>query len=73
MIKQIALVVIAFTILYSGCRPYLEEHLADINIDLNDPTYQSIYEFQDQQITDSIYPFFKDANPTYRYVYYAFP
>lgn len=68
MSKRIAFFFVGFFVLYSSCRPYLEEQLADINIDLKDPTYQKIYTFQDRQVLDSIYPFFRDRNPTYRYV-----
>ena len=68
MIKRITFLFIAFVFIFSGCRPYLEEQLSDINIDLKDPTYQRIYEFQDQQMLDSLYPFFRDHDPTYRYV-----
>lgn len=68
MIKRIALFFIGLSIFFSSCRPYAEDQLADISIDIRDATYQRIYDFQDRQMVDSLYSFLRDRNPTYRYV-----
>ena len=68
MIKKLAFILLSFSLLYSSCRPYVEEQLSDINIDLKDPTIQRIYEFQDRQQTDSLYFYLHHSDPIYRYV-----
>lgn len=67
MIKKIAFLLIGFAVLHGGCRPYFEDQLGDVNIDLKDPVYQQIYEFQDRQEIDSLYAYFYHSTPTYRY------
>ncbi len=54
-------------LLYAGCMPYEEEVITDIRIDLEDETFRRIYDFQDRQISDSLYLYLRDKNPTYRY------
>ena len=49
------------------CVPYEEEILTEINLDYTDPLLQQLYNFQDQQIADSLYPFFDHPDPTYRH------
>ena len=49
------------------CIPSKEEKLTEINLDLEDPLYQKIYNFQDQQLTDSLVKYFNHPDPTYRY------
>ncbi|MEM8907035.1 MAG: peptidylprolyl isomerase [Bacteroidota bacterium] len=51
----------------SGCVPSSEEKLTEVILDLEDPIYQKIYDFQDQLLSDSLYPFFHHADPSYRY------
>ena len=49
------------------CIPSKEEKLTEINLDLEEPLYQKIYNFQDQQLTDSLVKCFNHPDPTYRY------
>lgn len=49
------------------CVPVKEEEITDISFDLQDPKLQKIYKFQDEGSLDSLYSFFRDIDPTYRY------
>lgn len=52
----------------SACIPPKEpEVLTEIQTDLlGDPVFQKIYNFQDQLLTDSLYLYFRDPDPTWR-------
>lgn len=64
-----ALSIIIFGLLLSwGCIPPSDEVPTDITINIEDPVFQKIHDFQDRQLKDSLYPFFHHENPTYRYL-----
>lgn len=50
-----------------SCRPYQEDVLSDVNIDLRDSLYRVIYDFQDRGLSDSLYQWLGHELPTYRY------
>ncbi len=52
----------------SGCLPYEDERLMDVTVDLKDPVFQQIHDYQDRQQMDSLYQFFNHENATYRYL-----
>ncbi|MDX1939725.1 MAG: peptidylprolyl isomerase [Saprospiraceae bacterium] len=61
----------ALLLLASGltnCVPPSNEQFTDVNIDLKDPVFQQIHELQDRQNLDSLYTFFTNENPNYRYL-----
>jgi cyclophilin family peptidyl-prolyl cis-trans isomerase/HEAT repeat protein len=73
MIKNINyLVALALTISisFSACVPpdYGKTQYDGIKIDLKDPKLQFLYGLQERQSTDSIITYFRNANPTFRYV-----
>jgi len=49
------------------CVPAKKEILTDVNLDFKDPVYRQLYTYQDQLLTDSILPFFRHRDPSYRY------
>lgn len=51
-----------------GCVPPSNEVITDITINIKDPVFQKIHDFQDRQLLDSLYPYFHHENPTYRYL-----
>jgi cyclophilin family peptidyl-prolyl cis-trans isomerase len=51
-----------------GCVPPSDEILTDIRLDAKDPLFQKITDFQDRQLVDSLYPYFRHEDPTYRYL-----
>lgn len=52
-----------------GCMPpQAEKKITDIHVDFEDPLYRQIHNFQDQQLQDSLFPFFRHKDPTYRYL-----
>ncbi|MBR9923198.1 MAG: hypothetical protein GYB31_20400 [Bacteroidetes bacterium] len=53
-------------LLLVGCMPPTEEVITDVRSDLSDPVLQTILDFQDKQLTDSLYTYFRSADPTYR-------
>lgn len=54
-------------LLLTQCVPSGNTPITDVNLDLKDPVYRQIYSFQDQLKTDSLIPFFKHRDPSYRY------
>ena len=52
---------------FTQCVPAKKEILTDVNLDFKDPIYRQLYVYQDQLLTDSILPFFKHPDPSYRY------
>lgn len=57
---------IAMVLMIHSCVPPSSEIITDIDITNTDPTYQRIYNHQDQQNIDSLLTFFGDPNPGYR-------
>ncbi len=51
----------------AGCVPPDEPLLTNLHLDYKDPRLQKLWDFQDRQLLDSLYPFLHDADPTYRY------
>ncbi len=54
-------------IILGACMPYQEEVLTDITTDARDSIFQRINTFQNDQLTDSLYNYFRHRNPAYRY------
>ena len=61
------LVAIAVICSQMACLPPSNEIKTDITFEFSDATFKKIREFQDRQQIDSLYPFFRDDDPTYRY------
>ena len=55
-------------IFFSQCIPPTEEVITDINIDFKDKKLQRLYIFQDRQLSDSLFQFLRDDDPTFRYM-----
>lgn len=49
------------------CVPAKEEVITNISFDLQDPKLKQVYKFQDEGASDSLYNYFRDIDPTYRY------
>jgi cyclophilin family peptidyl-prolyl cis-trans isomerase/HEAT repeat protein len=65
--NRLLLLIIILSIGLSGCIPYQEEEFSEVKIDLADPDFQQIFNFQDRQETDSLIGYFRHNNPHYRY------
>jgi cyclophilin family peptidyl-prolyl cis-trans isomerase/HEAT repeat protein len=61
------LIFLSFLVLFSQCVPFEEQVLTEVNLRLEDPVFQKIKTFQDEGLTDSLYPYFRHPDPTYRY------
>ena len=59
-------IVLVFSWLWS-CVPPEEIVLTEVNLSLQDSTFQKIVAHQDRQLTDSLLAFFDDKDPSYRY------
>ncbi len=66
LLTGLLLLGILFTTL-TQCVPSKKEILTDVNLDFKDPIYRQLYVYQDQLLTDSILPFFRHRDPSYRY------
>jgi len=68
MIKPGVWLAVGISLALSSCIPPRKEKiLTDIRTDvLNDPEYQHIYTLQDQLLSDSLYPYLRHTDPTYR-------
>ncbi len=49
------------------CVPIKEEIITDINLDIKDKRLQNVFSLQDQGLSDSLYTYFSNLDPTYRY------
>lgn len=65
--NRLLLFLIIVLIGLSGCIPYQEEEFSEVKIDLADPDFQRIFNFQDRGQTDSLIGYFRHKNPHYRY------
>ena len=61
---------LAYCLLLPGCVPpeFGKVKHEVVRPDFKDPKVQNIYNLQERQATDSLIRFFKDENPTYRYI-----
>ncbi|MEM1320942.1 MAG: peptidylprolyl isomerase [Bacteroidota bacterium] len=67
MHRNLILLLIPIVLLAVQCMPYQEEKITEINFTLNDPVVQKVLTHQDLQLTDSLCPYFRHIDPTYRY------
>lgn len=67
MKKQAYLSLLFVLVMIIGCMPHHEEKITDIKFDLSNTDLQKVLTFKDQQLTDSLIPYFKHKDPTYRY------
>ena len=56
-----------FILLLGFCTPPSNRKITVVRTSFSDSLLQHIYGFQDQQLSDSLYPFFRHADPSYRY------
>lgn len=54
-------------VLIIGCIPPKEETITEVRIDLTDPIYRKILNYQDRQKVDSLFFFLHHDDPSYRY------
>lgn len=50
-----------------SCMPVVDEEITEVNLNLTNPSFQAIHNFQDRQQVDSLYPFFRDKDPSLRF------
>jgi cyclophilin family peptidyl-prolyl cis-trans isomerase/HEAT repeat protein len=50
------------------CVPPTEEKLVDVAVNFNNAEQQHLYDLQDKGLTDSLYPYFRHKDPTFRYL-----
>ncbi len=62
----ILLVLSAFIL--TRCVPPSEGEQADVHLDFTNPIYQSLYDLQDRGMTDSLVHYFRQKDPTLRYI-----
>lgn len=67
MNKSILAILLLNIIFFSQCVPPEEEVLTEVNLNFKNKTLQKIYNFQDKQILDSLYTYFRHKDPTFRY------
>ncbi|MCB0704548.1 MAG: peptidylprolyl isomerase [Saprospiraceae bacterium] len=53
-------------LLVGSCMPPTEDVITEVRSDLADTTLQRILDFQDRQLSDSLYSYFRNLDPTYR-------
>ncbi|MFN7117158.1 MAG: peptidylprolyl isomerase [Saprospiraceae bacterium] len=68
MKKPLLLLLIAYALWQTSCVPPTEEKMTDVKVDMKDPLFQKIHDFQDKAQMDSLYAFFRNPDPTYRYL-----
>lgn len=69
MNNRLIIGILALVCTISACVPPGQKtQLKEISVDYKDPVFQQIHNFQDQAMIDSLYTYFQDPNPTYRYL-----
>ncbi len=68
MKKPLLLLLLAYIVWQTGCVPPVEEKMTDVKVDLKDPLFQKIHDFQDKAQVDSLYVYIRNPDPTYRYL-----
>lgn len=68
MKKALWLLVTLATLWQWGCMPFEEQILTEVNLNVRDQLFQKITDFQDRQQVDSLYHYFRHADPSYRYL-----
>mgnify|MGYP000427091252 CR=1 FL=1 len=64
---QFLLLIVTTILLWTQCVPVKEEVIADIDLNIKDKRLQNVFNLQDQGLSDSLYTYFSDIDPTYRY------
>ena len=64
---QFLFLILTSIIFWTQCVPVKEEVITDIDLDLKDKRLQNVFNLQDQGLSDSLYTYFSDIDPTYRY------
>jgi cyclophilin family peptidyl-prolyl cis-trans isomerase/HEAT repeat protein len=65
MIRTLPILLIMF--LLTQCVPPTEERLTEVRTDFEDPILQRIHDFQDRQLSDSLYVYLRHKDPSYRF------
>ncbi|MEY3051789.1 MAG: hypothetical protein RLY31_1574 [Bacteroidota bacterium] len=60
--------VVLLSFLTFSCVPPSEEGLLEVDVDFTNPLVQELYTYQDKGMVDSLLRYFKDKNPTMRYL-----
>jgi cyclophilin family peptidyl-prolyl cis-trans isomerase len=69
ILSKILLLILAITSIIQCIPPdYKKKDYAGVDIDFNDPVVKTIFDIKDRQSQDSLYKYFKNENPTYRYL-----
>ncbi|MEZ4962154.1 MAG: peptidylprolyl isomerase [Saprospiraceae bacterium] len=68
MNKQLFLLLITAFLGFVRCVPPNEDKLTEVHVDFTNPAQQDLYDLQDRGMTDSLYPYFRHKDPTYRYL-----
>ncbi len=55
-------------VLAQGCIPPSDEVKTEISLDARSPVFQRVVDFQDRKEADSLYVFFRDEDPSWRYL-----
>ncbi len=72
IMRNLGKILLLFLVLTTAiqCIPpdYKKKEYAGVDIDFNDPVVKTIFDIKDKQSQDSLYKYFKNENPTYRYL-----
>lgn len=65
---RIGFIIGLFSLGFIACVPPTKEIKSDVTLDIKSPMAQKVIDFQDQMLTDSIFPYFNDEDPTYKFL-----
>ncbi len=66
--KNLFIGFVLFMLLLVSCVPVKKEQPTDIQIDYKSPKICSLFNYQDQQLTDSLIRYFSSTDPTHRFI-----
>ena len=61
-------IILLFSICVISCLPVTKEPITEVSLDVTDPVFQRIYDFQDKQQLDSLLAYTSHYDPSYRFM-----
>jgi len=61
-------IVLIFVLCVTSCLPVTQEPITKVTLDVNDPVFQKLYDYQDKQQLDSLLSFTSHFDPSYRFM-----
>ena len=62
------LFILLLSLCITSCLPVTQEPITEVTLNVNDPVFQRLYDYQDKQQLDSLLSYTNHFDPSYRYL-----